>query len=152
MRALEAWFIMNKPLFESAQQAQDAFYSAFEHYDLTLMKQVWADHDETVCIHPMGEMLHGKKAIELGWTQIFDSDQALKFKVKATVTHCDSELCIFTVTEYIFVDQENEPRPAIIATNAYQNSAQGWKMILHHASPAVLPVRNSGAGGSDRLH
>ena len=44
-----------------------------------------------------------------------------------------------SVRERIEMLTEDGPRHAdVIATNVYQNTAQGWRMVAHHASPGTL--------------
>ena len=42
--------------FGSAQEAETAFYAAFQMSDLEGMMLIWDDH-EAVCIHPFGERI-----------------------------------------------------------------------------------------------
>ena len=44
------------------------------------------------------------------------------------------------VHEVIPVAGESQPRPPVIATNVYLRTAAGWRMIVHHASPAPGPA------------
>ena len=38
--------------FPTAQDAEAAFYEAFETGDLEAMMNVWAEDEEIVCVHP----------------------------------------------------------------------------------------------------
>jgi len=64
--------------FGSAQEAEAAFYAAFQMSDLEAMMLVWDEH-EAVCIHPFGERIEGKSAIGQSWQAIFANDVQLRF-------------------------------------------------------------------------
>jgi hypothetical protein len=49
------------------------------------------------------------------------------------------------VHENITVAGEPRPRPPMVATNVYLRTPSGWRMIVHHASPAPRePVAEAG--------
>jgi len=54
----------------------------------------------------------------------------------------DALLSIHLLHEFISVPGESGERPPAVATNIYQLTQGGWRMILHHASPIALPGRN----------
>src|SRR6185436_9085559 len=41
-------------IYPTAQDAEHAFYQAFERADLASMMAVWAEEDDIVCVHPGG--------------------------------------------------------------------------------------------------
>ena len=41
-----------------------------------------------------------------------------------------------TVIEHIAVRDDESVRAPVVATNVYVRGALGWRMVLHHASPA----------------
>jgi hypothetical protein len=44
-------------------------------------------------------------------------------------------VAIHSVHENIVVAGESKARGTIAATNIYQRTAAGWRLVLHHASP-----------------
>ena len=64
--------------FGSAQEAEAAFYAAFQISDIEGMTLIWDDH-EAVCIHPFGERIEGKSAITQSWQMIFAHNVQLRF-------------------------------------------------------------------------
>ena len=58
-------------LFPTPEDAEAAFYDAFERADLAAMMAVWAEADDVVCVHPSGPRLVGFEAVREGWAQIF---------------------------------------------------------------------------------
>ena len=131
--------------FESAQEVETAFYAAFQMSDLEAMMLVWDVH-EAVCIHPFGERIEGKSAIGQSWQAIFAHDVQLRFTLSDLWVFSGDSHAIHLVRENINVDEADGVKTMVVlATNAYRRADDGWRMILHHASPApadsnVAPV------------
>ncbi len=138
--------------FATPQEAEAAFYDAFEQRNLDGMMQVWDDDDTIVCIHPMGQRLEAYQSIREGWHQIFAAGSLMHFTVSEQIYIQDAQLAIHMVQEHILLDDEEQPRPPVYSTNIYRLGESGWHMILHHASPSP-PGDTSGQGISgDILH
>jgi len=60
----------------------------------------------------------------------------LRFQVAQQVTLAGMMVVVHSVHEIITVVGEKRPRPAVVATNVYLRTAAGWRMIVHHTSPA----------------
>lgn len=121
--------------FPSPESAETAFYAAFETCDLDSMMAVWANDDSIACIHPLAAPLNGHAAVTAGWNSMFEA--AGQFQILVEVAHDmrDPNQVIRIVREYLTIGQETEARSPILATNVYRKDAEGWHMILHHASP-----------------
>jgi ketosteroid isomerase-like protein len=121
--------------FPTAEAAEAAFYAAFEARNLDAMMAVWAHNDSIACIHPLAAPLDGRAAVAAGWRSMFEA--AGQFRVQVELAHEIREpgQVIRIVREYLVIGQEAEPRPPILATNVYRREADGWRMVLHHASP-----------------
>lgn len=133
---------MKKSLFPTAQDAEAAFYEAMERADLEAMMEVWAEDEEIVCIHPGGPRLAGTEAIREAWRQVFATGTRVRVRLSNPSQLTAMMVAIHSVHENILVAGESKQRGAIIATNVYQRTAAGWRMILHHASPVPeIPVR-----------
>ena len=122
-------------MFATPESAESSFYMAFEARNLDAMMAAWSSHDSIVCIHPLVAPLNGRAAVTAGWRSIFEA--AGQFRVQVEVAHeiHEAELVIRVVREYLVIGQETEPRSPILATNVYRKEADGWRMVLHHASP-----------------
>ncbi|MCS6786416.1 MAG: nuclear transport factor 2 family protein [Thiobacillaceae bacterium] len=137
-----------KPLhLDTPQQAEAAFYAAFEAADLAAMMQVWDDAADICCIHPMGRALTGPLEVSRGWAGIFAAGPTLRFTLEPVSFRIQGELAVSVVFEHIRVAGEARPRPPMLATNVYRRGTTGWRLWLHHASPAVVTLDNAlGAG------
>jgi ketosteroid isomerase-like protein len=134
---------MKKSVFASPQDAEAAFYEALERGDIDAMMEVWADDEEVVCIHPGGARLAGYEAVLKSWAQIFASGQRLRVQVSHQVALSGMMLTVHSVHENIAMQASGRQAAPVVATNAYLRTANGWRMILHHASPAPAAVQES---------
>lgn len=124
-------------LYATPIEAEDAFYQAFSRCDLTTMMQVWLNADYAECIHPGSARLVGIAAIRYSWQQIFTQGEQLQFQIVRH--HCTQtgNLAVHSVSEQIqSINAPTSNIAEIIATNIYELTTDGWRMILHHASPA----------------
>ena len=126
-------------MYQNPQQAEAAFYDAFQRADLDAMMQVWADDDSAlVCIHPMGPRLEDREAIRESWRDIFAGSGAMRFSITgAEYTQADS-VSVHFVYENISFGEDFGQQSLMIATNVYRLTDQGWRMCAHHASPGRL--------------
>jgi ketosteroid isomerase-like protein len=127
---------MKSILFATPQDAEAAFYEAIEKADLEAMMAVWADDDEVYCIHPRGPRVTGVAQVRESWRQIFAGGQSLRFRLRNHQAVNGMTLVIHSVYEQISVAGEARPRTPVIATNVYLHTELGWRMVVHHASPA----------------
>jgi uncharacterized protein (TIGR02246 family) len=131
---------MKKTAFPSSQDAEAAFYEALEHGDLDGMMEVWAEDEEIVCVHPGGTRLAGFEQVREGWARIFQSGQRLQVRISNQVSVQGMMLAVHSLHETILVAGESGARHPVVATNVYLRTASGWRMILHHGSPAPAPA------------
>ena len=66
-------------VFTNSQEAEQAFYDAFQRADLDAMMAVWAEDEEVFCIHPGGPRLTGLEKIRESFRQIFRSEVSMRF-------------------------------------------------------------------------
>lgn len=125
-------------IFSTSDEAEKAFYSAFQESDLDLMMSVWADDKDTTCIHPGGTRLEGPFNIRESWEQIFSHENNIKFEINQKRVLLDKDIAIHHVIESIYL--AGELQSEIIATNIYRKLNDSWHMILHHASPELRPA------------
>jgi ketosteroid isomerase-like protein len=132
---------VKKSTFPTPQDAEAAFYEAFETANLEAMMEVWAEDEEIVCVHPGGPRLAGFEQVRASWAQILGSGQRLKVHISNQVVLSGMMLAIHSVHENILLQGESRARAPVAATNVYLRTGQGWRMILHHGSPAPAGAR-----------
>ncbi|MFJ2991642.1 YybH family protein [Pandoraea sp. NPDC087047] len=128
---------MPAAIFLSPEDAEHAFYEALRAGDPDTLMDVWSEDEEVVCIHPSGPRHVGPAAIRASWRQIL-----AKGGLHVTVSHLQvarNPLCaVHNVLEQVQVETHPEARYAfVLATNIYLKQADGWRLVLHHASPAI---------------
>lgn len=126
---------MSDSAFPTPEAAEAAFYAAFEARSLDAMMAVWASDERIACIHPLAAPLNGPTAVAAGWQSMFEAAGQFRVQVEAVHDMRTAGEVIRIVREYLVIGQETEPRPPILATNVYRKEADGWRMVLHHASP-----------------
>ena len=127
---------LKKTLFATPHDAETAFYEAFMKRDLDAMMAVWADDDEVYCVHPRGARISGVAPVRDSWRQIFASAQNVRFEVREQHLLQAMMVSIHSVYEQITLGTDERTRASVIATNIYMRTDRGWRMMVHHASPA----------------
>lgn len=138
-------------MFATPDEAETAFYTAFADTDLDAMMAVWLDSDTITCVHPVGPRITGREAVRTSWGEIFRGSAGLRFRLAEVNRTQDALLSIHVLHEHITVPGETAERPPTVATNIYQLTQEGWRMILHHASPVATPAPVARAA-SAKLH
>src|SRR3954471_11371003 len=123
-------------LYPTPDDAENAFYEAFERRDLATMMTVWAERDEIVCVHPRGPRLTGFEAVRDSWAQIFAGSGA-SVRVRATeVRRFDgNSVAVHSLVEVLGVPGQAGSPQMVSATNVYELTDGGWRMVVHHATP-----------------
>jgi ketosteroid isomerase-like protein len=127
---------MSNRIFPTAQDAENAFYEALERCDLDGMMAVWAEDEDIVCIHPTGPRLTGQDQVRESWAKIFAGGPGARVQIGHQVAISGMMIAVHSVHENFTVEGDLRPRPPVIATNVYLRTPAGWRMIVHHASPA----------------
>ncbi|MFV1997799.1 MAG: nuclear transport factor 2 family protein [Acidiferrobacterales bacterium] len=126
---------MSNKKFDSPMEVEAFFYQALEQRDLSDIMAAWAEDDEVTCIHPMGPALEGLTSIRDSWGVICDSDQELSFEIDSIHYSESADIAVHIVNEQIIMAGDPPKEASILVTNVYRQTENGWRMILHHASP-----------------
>ena len=131
---------MSAKIFPTAQDAENAFYEALERCDLDGMMAVWAEDEDVLCVHPTGGRLTGQDQVRESWAKLFAAGPRARVRIEQQVAISGMMLAVHSVFETFSIQgQKAEAQPLpIVATNVYLRTAAGWRMIVHHASPAPV--------------
>jgi ketosteroid isomerase-like protein len=140
------------PTIGSADDVEIEFYEALQRGDIDRLMAVWSDEDEISCVHPGGPRLVGAAAIRAAFDAMFSHGRidAEPQKVRRLEAHSTA---VHSVLERIRVmTAEGERFAWVVATNVYLKSAQGWRLIAHHASPGTTAEVQDIAEAASVLH
>ena len=121
----------------TADDVEAAFYEALQSGDIDKLMACWADEDDIVCVHPGGPRVVGGVAIRATFDAMFSNGpiRAMPERVRKVESMAAS---VHNVLERIDVLTAAGPgRAWVIATNVYHKTAQGWRLVVHHASPGT---------------
>ena len=119
----------------SPDEIEQQFYEAMRRGDIERLMAVWSDDEEISCVHPGGPRVIGAGAIRSAFESIFANGviNVQPEKVRRLQTHTCS---VHSVLEHIQLMTADGPQSAwVVATNVYVKTAQGWRLVSHHASP-----------------
>ena len=68
-------------IFSSPQDAETAFYDAFQNGNIEAMMSIWSNDEDIICIHPNSPRLQGRELIQESWLQIFASEVEVRFEI-----------------------------------------------------------------------
>ena len=116
-------------------QANRAFYDAFETLKIEEMEKVWAKDADIQCGHPGWRMLRGWGPVMQSWRRIFENTPSMQFTLTDIKIEIRGEVGWVTLYENLSSSIEGQNySAAVLTTNIFQKSADGWRMILHHGS------------------
>ena len=121
-------------MFPTPDDAETAFYDAFERADVAAMMAVWAESDDVVCVHPQGPRLVGFDAVRESWVQIFAAGAQLRVRTTEQRTFDGQTLAVHNVVELVTPIGAQSPVTSVFATNVYVLTEAGWRMAVHHAN------------------
>lgn len=129
-----------------------AFYDAMQHGEVDKLMACWADEDDIVCVHPGGPRLMGPVAIRAAFEAMFANGT-----IQASPQHLrrveSVASAVHSLVERIEVMTSEGPRHAyVVATNVFHKTAQGWRMVVHHASPGTEHAAEASADVAQVLH
>jgi uncharacterized protein (TIGR02246 family) len=136
----------------SPDDIEAQFYKALQRGDIERLMQVWSDDDDISCVHPGGPRLVGTAAIRTAFDSMFahGAIDVHPEKVRRLQTHA---CAVHSVLERVRVTgPEGEQSAWVVATNVYVKTAQGWRLVAHHASPGTAVAVQDIAEASSILH
>jgi ketosteroid isomerase-like protein len=142
---------VSEPL-ASPEDIEQQFYEALQRGDIERLMAVWSDDEEISCVHPGGPRVVGAAAIRAAFESIFANGAVNVHPEK--VRRLQTLSCsVHSVLERIQVMTTEGPQAAwVVATNVYLHTAQGWRLVSHHASPGSMREAAEIAEAASMLH
>ncbi len=139
-------------LLASPDDVEAQFYEALQQADLDKLMAVWSDDDDVACVHPGGPRVIGHAAIRASFEAIF-ANGAIPVRLHSVRRVLSMGSAVHHVVENIGVQTDAGPRSAWVAcTNVYLKTAQGWRLLVHHASPGGEDSETRGDERPATLH
>ena len=124
---------------------------------------VWSEDDEIVCVHPGGPRLVGHQAIAASWREILSngpisvrpSEPRVMQGSLVSVHSLLSRVMAFVRTEGLPAGAQQTPQAVsinLLVTHVFFKGAQGWRMVLHHASVTPQDSESIPSPTSGTLH
>lgn len=121
----------------NADDVEAAFYDALQNADIDKLMACWADEDDIVCVHPGGPRVVGATAIRATFESMFSNGTVRAWPERRRKVETLGS-AVHHLIERVEVLTPQGPRQAwVIATNVYHKTAQGWRLVAHHASPGT---------------
>ena len=83
----------------------------------------------------------GVEAERAGWEHLFAGDTPLKFQLDEIVVIETVGLAMQSAVEHVAAGTDGGERGMALCTNVFLRTPSGWRMVMHHASPA--PARSA---------
>lgn len=122
-------------LHATPEDAESAFYQALARGDLDALMAVWAEDEESFCVHPTGVRLTGLAPIRESWRNILASTR-LRANAETEARWQGMLLAIHHLTETLYIGDDPTPQGTLHVTHVYSRGAHGWRLVNRHASAA----------------
>ncbi len=136
----------------SPDEIELELYAAMQSADIERLMAVWSDDDEISCVHPGGTRLVGAAAIRAAFEAMFANGVIAvePHRVRRLESHSSA---VHSVIERVRVQApDGEQFAWVLATNVYLKSAQGWRLVAHHASPGTAVEMQEPDEAASTLH
>ena len=121
---------------DSAITANEKFYKAFNARDLSAMKEIWSSHQNVTCVHPGWSPLNGFEPIIDSWQGIFKNSGNMDIQISDINMLTSNDLAWVSCVEKLYtIASHGVLASKVFSTNLFKLNIDGWKMIMHHASP-----------------
>ncbi|HSI52191.1 MAG TPA: nuclear transport factor 2 family protein [Ideonella sp.] len=124
-------------LLASPDEVENQFYEALREADLAKLMAVWAEEEEVICVHPGGPRMVGAAAVRAAFEALFSNGPIVVQPENVRRMHTLSA-AVHSVNERLeLVTAEGKRTGWVSATNVFIKTAQGWRLVAHHASPGT---------------
>lgn len=132
---------------DQLREANDHFYRALETLDLAAMERLWLHAPWVRCIHPGWDVLVGWEGVLESWRRIFEDTPWIRVTATQVQVEVFGDVALVGCAENITTGQDGDVVVAVAqATNLFMRTADGWRLIHHHASSAPVHVTQPFSG------
>ena len=132
---------------DQLREANDHFYRALETLDVAAMERLWLHAPWVRCIHPGWDVLVGWEGVLESWRRIFEDTPWIRVTATQVQVEVFGDVALVGCAENITTGQDGDVVVAVAqATNLFMRTADGWRLIHHHASSAPVHVTQPFSG------
>lgn len=132
---------------DELREANERFYRSLETLDLAAMERLWLHEPRVRCIHPGWDVLVGWETVRESWQRIFENTPWIRVTPTQVEIEVFGEIGLVGCAENITAGKDDDVGMAVAqATNLFQRTPGGWRMIHHHASAAPVHVTQPFSG------
>ncbi len=133
---------------ENIIKVNDLFYKALGTRDLDLMSTVWVRDRRAGCVHPGWIILRSWEAIHQSWENIFDPEDQVDISISDVSVDIRGNMAWLTcIQQMVYIKRDPVTYNLSLSTNIFEKTANGWMMVIHHASP-IPATRNLDTGNT----
>lgn len=100
------------------------------------MSAVWSKGTGSLCIHPGRRALRGWEEIRSSWEKIFKNTSYIEIETDIITTEVNGNFAYVVLVENVLqVSGGRRVTAQSMATNVFEQMAQGWYLVHHHGSP-----------------
>lgn len=122
---------------KGARMLMESFYFAFNHQDLTVFKQVWAEHALIQLNNPLGGILRGDESVTALYKRVFSSPASVWVELSDIIEFQAENMVIFAGREKGEFTVNGQTIELSIRTSRvvqWFGTEIGWKQVHHHGS------------------
>jgi ketosteroid isomerase-like protein len=139
-------------LMASVDDVEAEFYESLQRADIERLMAVWSDDDEIFCVHPGGPRVVGPAAIRATFEAIF-ANGVIPVRPEKIRRVESAGSAVHSLVERVDIQTTSGAQTAwVIATNVYLKTAQGWRLVAHHASPGSALELPDNADAPTTIH
>ena len=132
---------------DQLREANDHFYRALEMLDLAAMERLWLHAPWVRCIHPGWDVRVGWEGVLESWRRIFEDTPWIRVTATQVQVEVFGDVALVGCAENITTGRDGDVVVAVAqATNLFMRTADGWRLIHHHASSAPVHVTQPFSG------
>ncbi|WP_426573276.1 nuclear transport factor 2 family protein [Aquihabitans sp. McL0605] len=118
-------------LEQELEDANAAFYAAFEDRDLDAMSEVWLHEDHVACTHPGWASLRGWPAVAASWFALFQGDHPMQFILTNVAATVRGDTGWVSLDENLIAGPQAQ---TVAAVNLFERVDGRWRLVLHLGS------------------
>jgi hypothetical protein len=116
---------------DSALEANEAFYRAFNQKDTEAMDTIWSRRDDVTCVHPGWNLLASREEVIASWNAILNNPAQARIVVGGAGVTLLGHVALVLCRELV-------GGMPLLATNLFVREDSEWKLVHHQSGPVSM--------------